>query len=429
MYTPMRSFFMSLLLVCPCGKRWTSDASVGSPAAVCPVCGRPLKPDVGGWRVLWPRLTLAAGATLLVVIVATVALARLLPTPSHQTPAITVEVEQREPSPSPVASSLPPLDPPAALTEKPILPLLDNLPTLAPPLEEPSRPRPAETTTPKSAEPPLKSVREMQEKDEFFQHLVISRVSRYRILDLDMGQNVQYVLVSRFRVEKKNEDGGMVVEQKVEGVRLSNADPAMHAKLNDLLQKTKGATFTLTLNARREVTKFEGGPEALKVFAGANPLGGPSFLLWSFLDRDGWKEMAQLSFFQPPPSPRRGERWQRPMTHSWGPLGNWDGKIHFQANGKQTGRERFDYQLELAYKPPRSAAGLPFEIGKSRFQIQTARGVIAYQADRGQVAAAEERFHVRGVLAVSFLGAESAVQMDEMQIFQLRIVDKNPLEP
>jgi len=47
----------------------------------------------------------------------------------------------------------------------------------------------------------------------------------------------------------------------------------------------------------------------------------------------------------------------------------------------------------------------------------------------GQVAAAEERFHVRGVLAGSFLGAESTVQMDEKQVFQLRIVDKNPFAP
>ena len=416
---------MSLLFVCPCGKRWTSENAV--PPSSCPDCGRPLSPvAVIGWRTLWPRLAFAAGATLLAVIVAGTALVHLLPAPRHETQSVVAD-DTTKSTPSPPVSEPPPPPPPPSLdlppppTMKTTLPLLDEPPSSAPPLDEPRRPRPAEPALVKPLDDAAKS--------EFFQHLVISRVSRYRILEMDMGQDVQYVLVSRFRIQKKNEDGGMVVEQKVEGVRLSNADPALHIKLNEMLQKTKGASFTMTLNARREVTKFEGGPEALKVFAGANPLGGPSFLLWSFLDRDGWKELAQLSFFQPPRAVRRGERWDRSMTHSWGPLGAWDGKVHFQSTGKQAGLDRYDYQLDLAYKPPTKSGGLPFEIGQSRFQIQTARGAIAYNPERERVAAAEERFHVRGVLAVSFLGVESAVQMDEMQLFQLRIVDKNPLEP
>jgi hypothetical protein len=60
--------------------------------------------------------------------------------------------------------------------------------------------------------------------------------------------------------------------------------------------------------------------------------------------------------------------------------------------------------------------------------VQTARGAIAYDPGRGRVAAAEERFHVRGALAVSCLGVDSVVDMDEMQVFRLRILDRNPWE-
>jgi hypothetical protein len=426
---------MKLLLVCPCGQRWMSE---DDRAVACPACGHPLVPiPVGGWRSMWPRLTLVAAATLLVVIITGVALVRLLPAPRHETPptnaavhnALRAKVEDHKASPTvPEAPPLPHLES-LPSPSKPVLPLLDNPSSLAPPLEKPSPPRSAKPSTAKPLELPPKTVPDLQAKDGFFQHVVISRVSRYRILDVDLGQNVQYALVSHFRVKKKRDDGSMVAEQKVESVRLSNADPALQGRLNELLQKTKGATFTITLNARREVTKFEGGPEAIKVFTGANPLGGPSFLLWSFLDRDGWKELAQLSFFQPPASPRRGERWERPMTHSWGPLGNWSGKVHFQFTDRREDLERFDYLLDLAYKPPGKGGALPFEIGNSQFQIQTARGVIVYRPSRGHVAAAEERFHVRGLLAVSFLGVESVVQMDEMQLFKLRILDRNPLEP
>jgi hypothetical protein len=426
---------MTVLFTCPCGQRWTSAEGRAAQPQTCPVCGRRLTPlTPGGWRSLAPRLALAATATTLAVILAGVLLAQLLPRRSTPQP---VAAEQTTPSaeaaPSRSDSVLtrevtpPPSSPvaPEKTTAVPVLPLLDN----PPPLEKPTAPPSSAPPLDKPKERPAATIPELPADKDFFQHLVISRVSRYRIAELDLGQNVQYVLVSRFHVKKKNDDGSLLVEQKVESVRLSNADPALQARLNELLQKTKGAAFTLRLNARREVTKFEGGPQKLAVLAGDNPLGGPSFLLWSFLDRDGWKELAQLSYFQPPAGVRRGERWTRPMTHSWGPLGNWDGKIHYQAGGKQAGHQRYDYQLELAYKPPPSTAGLPFEIGKSQFQIQTARGVLAYDPERGRVAAAEERFHVRGLLTVSLLGVESLVQMDEMQLFQLRIVDKNPLQP
>jgi hypothetical protein len=425
---------MSVLLVCPCGKRWSSEDVLDAAAARCPVCGRPLTPIAGGdWRALWPRLAFAAGATVLAVAVAAIALIRLLPATPHETSPEAVasrvpESEAELQKPLPQGTTEKPLltsRSSSALVAKPILPLLDSPPSAVPPLDAPSKPS---ALKPIEANPP-KGVPELQAKDDFFQHLVISRVSHYRILDLDMGQNVQYVFVSRFHVKKQNDDGSMVAEQKVEGVRLSNADPALQERLNELLQKTKGATFTMTLNPRREVTKFEGGQEAIKVFTGSNPLGGPGFLLWSFLDQDGWKELAELSFFQPPSSVRRGERWDRSLTHSWGLLGNWSGKIYFQSTGKQTGLDRFDYVLDLGYKPPSKGGGLPFEIGKSQFQIETARGVIVYQSSRKRVAAAEERFHVRGLLTVSFLGAEAAVQMDEMQLFQLRLLDKNPLGP
>jgi hypothetical protein len=197
------------------------------------------------------------------------------------------------------------------------------------------------------------------------------------------------------------------------------------------MHETKGATFRFTLNPRREVTQFEGPKEAPKVFQEANPLSGRTFLLWSFLDQDGWKELAEMSFFRPREPLRKGDRWARPMVHSWGPLGSWHGQVGFVHLGKQAGQERYDYLLDLTYRPPAAGAGaaaLPFQIGRADFRVHTARGAIAYDANRGLVSAAEERFGVRGTLGVAALGLESAVDMDEVQLFQLRVLDHNPLE-
>jgi hypothetical protein len=268
-----------------------------------------------------------------------------------------------------------------------------------------------------------------REGDQFYQEVAVGRVSAYRVLDNDLKQNVQYAFVSRFTVGKRAPGGGLAVRQKVEAVRLANADPALQARLNTLLQGTKGATFTMTLDPKEGVTGFKGDKEAVRVFAGADALGNPSFLLWSFLDQDGWKELAQVTFFQPEGPPRAGTRWSRKVAHSWGPLGNWAGQAAYAYAGKKAALDRYQYRLDLAYQPPRKGEdALPFQVGKADFRVPAAGGTIAYDPGRRRVAAAEERFHVRGVLSVSLLDVAAPVEMEEVQLFQVRILDRNPWE-
>jgi hypothetical protein len=277
---------------------------------------------------------------------------------------------------------------------------------------------------------PPESEPDWKEGDRFYQEVAFGRISRYRVLGLDLAQQVRYVILSSFTVRKKAADGTLEVDQKVESVQVAEADRAMQAQLEELLRKMKGATFHFTLNPRREVVRFEGGQEALRVFTGANPLGGTTFFLCSFVDQDGWKELAEVSFFRPRDRKVKDDRWSRPLTHSWGPLGRWEGQVGYIRNGRDGACERYDYALDLGYRPPAGGGGamLPFEVGKADFRIQTARGAIAFDADRGRVSHAEERFHVRGAVAVTALGVDALVEMDEMQIFQLRHHDRNPMQ-
>jgi hypothetical protein len=383
---------------------------------------------------LWPRLALAGGLTLAAVVALGALLLPFLPRRSRPTPE-SVAVASAQPAPhKPMAGrrvALPPRRqeppdsprPPARTAEQ----RPAEKPPAVPPLQPPPTPAPRPVLPP-AVKPPVAAVPDLKAGDSFYQEVVVGRVSRYLVLGSSVGQNVRYALLSRFTVERMLPDGGLVVRQKVEGVRLSNADPGLQARLDALLQKTKGATFTLTLNARRQVTRFEGGGAGPAVLGGVNPLGGQTFLLWSFLDADGWKELAELSLFRPERPLRKGEKWTRPLTHSWGPLGRWAGQVGFVHVGKEAGVDRFRYALSLAYQPPRpgAGAGLPFQVGRADFRIQTADGVLAWNAGRGRVSAFEERFHVRGQLAVSCLGVVTGVNLDEAQVFQVRILEHNP---
>src|SRR5262249_20729026 len=140
------------------------------------------------------------------------------------------------------------------------------------------------------AEAPQKPSITSVSKERFFQTVSVRRASGFRVQETDFLHSAQYTLISSFEVQKNTSDGSLVVRQKVEGVQLSDADPTLQRELNALLQKVKGATFRLTLNERREVTQLDGEPDALKVLNGQNLLGRQTYVLWSFLDKDGWKE-------------------------------------------------------------------------------------------------------------------------------------------
>jgi hypothetical protein len=369
-------------------------------------------------RFSWPRLAAVAAVTALVM----AALLLLLVYALRPVPVAPPEAPAQGP---------PPEEPPArfrtAATES-------YLPVTALPPPKPStegdKPAAVAPLPPPPAQPRADTAEKVPTRykagDTFTQEVIVTRRSAYRILGADVGQNVQYVFVSRLVVDRVERDGGLVVKQKVREARFSDGDPALQALLNDALKKTQGNTFEITLNARGEVTRFKGANDPLNVFAGKDPLAGQTFLLWSFLDEDAWKELAQLTFFRPEKPLQSGVHWSRSLSHSWGSLGSWRGQTTYTPAGQQAGRERITYTHEMSYQAPRGRDGLPFLVKKADFQPLAAGGTILFDAAKEKVADAEETFRVRGRLRVAVADAEAVVDMDETQVFRLRINEGSP---
>jgi hypothetical protein len=426
-----------VLFPCPCGQTLRAKNQDAGRSVDCPSCHATLRVPgtLPRQRALW-----LAGFSLLALGLAAGAIALILRALSPTEPE-----RHDPPSKGALASGN---DRDAGRSEKPepLVPaILESTPKRdgSPPLtisgdivpppelhtvrEPPTRSSELQTVR----EPPSTRTEKKTESYLFYQVVEVSRVSTFRVLDSDIKQGARYTIVSGFQIERKTADGGLVVRQKVEAVKLGEADAALQAQLNGLLQKMRGATFTLTLDAEGQVTRFEGEPDAIKVLTGSGLLGGQSFLMWSFLDQDGWKELAQATFFQPAKPLKPGATWSRKMAHSWGPLGRWTGQVVYAAAGKQGEMERIDYRLDLAYQPPRKgeATGLPFEVGRADFRLRQASGSLLYDPVRKRVAAAEERFHVVGRLPVAALGVTAVVDMEEVQLFKIRITEENPLKP
>jgi hypothetical protein len=261
----------------------------------------------------------------------------------------------------------------------------------------------------------------LKQGDVFFQELKVVQKPTYSILGVFFNTSLQYTVLSSFKVEKDGQEG-LQVTQKVEAAQLVQADALTQGILAPAVLKLPGTTFTIHLNPRMEVTKFAAGA---KPFQMANLLGGQGLQLASLLDQDGWKEMAELTFFQPNRSLEKNAKWSRKMTHNWGALGNWNGKIHYAYGGKEKGIHKVAYALDLAYQPPKKGGGM-LPINNAVFKPQIAGGLIHFDAERGKVTEAQERFHVRGRFNLNLLGQNSPVDIDEDQLFYFRIWERDP---
>ena len=232
-------------------------------------------------------------------------------------------------------------------------------------------------------------------------------------------------VVSLANEEDVASDGTVVVRQRIEATRLLEADAMARSAFGDLLTKLPGTTLRLTLNPGMEIVALDAEEGAFPIVTGGNPMAGQPLMMASLVDRDGWRELNQLTFFQPDRPLKPNDRWQRPLTHSWGPLGSWKGQADYHYEGEQEGLDCVVYDLKLSHQPPgaQAAGALPFRPANTTFQTEKAGGIILFDRQRGRVEQAGETFHVRGSMAIELLGQKVSIGVTEQQDFQLRIYE------
>lgn len=271
---------------------------------------------------------------------------------------------------------------------------------------------------------PLQLEWKLKPGDQFFQELRVVQKPSYNIQGIPFNTVLEYVVISSFNVEKAGANG-YEIQQKVEGAQLVQADALTQPLLTPAVNKLPGTTFNIHLDDKMEVKKFEAAGLPAAVMA----QGAIGLQVASLLDQDGWKEMARTTFFQPNRPLKVGEKWSQPMTHTWGALGSWSGRIHYAYGGGKGALHQFAFGLDIGYQPPKGKGGAGMlAINSAAFKAQQAGGVILFDADKGKVVEARERFLVRGRLALQLLGMNTPVDLEEDQNFHLRISDINPLK-
>jgi hypothetical protein len=464
---------MNVHLTCPCGRRQEVPIALAGKKTTCIGCGQPLSvPAVGvvvplarkgpvgakpraepspftlpsferptrqarrGISSRWANCLLLGICGILLLLVAGVGAVWL----GWHEPVVRLVAAHVEPPAAPEESSplpsapAPPAQPdtPPAPNEPPASVNLQSTvpvpPPADPPIAKPLDKQPPTVVKPlvqeKPVVPAVEVVLPFKAGDTFLQDLVVAQKSRFVVAGIPAATLLKYRIVSRYTVQKVQDDGAMTVQQKIEGAELILADDLTQGLLADRAARMPGTTFALEVSARGEPTKFTGAGGAIQA---AKLPGGLGVQMAALLDADGWKEMAQATFYQPEPLAKAG-MWTRPVTHNWGPLGSWAGKVSYAYPGPAKGPQvKVPYTLKITYQPrkgPGPAGALPFQIAGGKFQPPQAGGTLLFDTERRRVVAADERFHVRGTIELVLLGQNTATEVEEEQIFQMRIAEK-----
>jgi hypothetical protein len=260
-----------------------------------------------------------------------------------------------------------------------------------------------------------------------YQQVVVAQKSACRVQGLDSRCDLRYAVLSSLAISERYKRG-LDVEQKVEAAKLLHADEATQAVFSNLVQTLTGTRFTMGFSPQRELIRFEGAKDRAQAAAG--PAVGQAIQLASLIDRDGWKELARYSFFQPPKPLRPGARWEQGMTHGWGFLGSWTGQVSYRYAGQEGDLQRFPYAFKLTYVPPKPEARDPlFPVSRANFKHGEAGGTIYFDPGTRRVSRVEEQFHVKGQMSIEVLGQDLPVDLDEEQSFQVRLLERDPRLP
>jgi hypothetical protein len=246
----------------------------------------------------------------------------------------------------------------------------------------------------------------------------------------EFKQQIDHTVVVSFTVKKKSTDS-VVLEQKIEEYRVKSSGPGT-ADLKPP-EALKGATFTVTLNAKWEITKFEGYAAFIKKLAGDDP--AVEKVIGSVLPEDSFKSSAEEAFgFLPNKPVKKGDRWQRTLVYPLGPWGTltatndytYEGKHNEKVNGKDV--ERIAAAMTTKFKPPTAGSGaLGIQVIENDLQTKEAKQTIFFDAAAGRLVKSETKLRVEGKLAYSAAGRPVETEVKQEQTITAQAFDKNPL--
>jgi len=284
----------------------------------------------------------------------------------------------------------------------------------------------------------------------FWQEMTTQTEQNMKVMGTDVKQKQDQTFWYSWTPTKQETDGSWVIEQKIEGVKMSidiggnkvdfdstKENPTANP-LGDFFKALVGSKFTITLKPDFTVAKIDGRQEFIKKLVAANPQ--MEQLLNQILSEQALKEMAEASFgFVTGKEVKKGESWEKKSKLDMGPIGSYDNTFKYTYEGKNTdAKEEKDKKLDkikvettLKYSPPADpAAGntLPFRIKAANLASKDAGGTILFDGDKGRIDSSTLGLTLTGDLSIEIGGQTTKVELSQKQTTTVKTSDEKPAD-
>jgi hypothetical protein len=269
------------------------------------------------------------------------------------------------------------------------------------------------------------------EGDKFYVEDVSSMKQKLEFMGNKTEQSMKTTMITSYTVKKSGGGtggtDGAVLLQKIEAVTVKS-EAGLGGDLDKVMEKLKGATFTITLGPAGKITKFEGYTEFIKnLTEGMEEVGKFVKLL---ITEDVLKKSAEEAFgFLPPMEVSKGDTWKRESVLPFGPLGSFKAANDYTFQGTEDGLAKIGLKADLRYTPPKGDAGFGlFKISKGNLKSEAARGTLYFDPAKGRLARYNMAMVFRGSLTLDIMG-----NMVDMEVFidqssNSRVLNRNPLQ-
>jgi hypothetical protein len=265
-----------------------------------------------------------------------------------------------------------------------------------------------------------------QEGEKFYVEDISNMKQKITFMGKDIEQSMKTTMVTSYTVKKTGPESTTLV-QKIENVDVTSQG-GLGGDLDKMMEKLKGATFTLTLDKKGKITKFEGYETFIKNLT--EGMEEAAKFIKMMITEDVLKKSAEEAFsFLPDKDVAKGDSWKRNSVIPFGPLGSFKAANEYTYQGTEDGLAKIALKAQLTYAPPKGDAGFGglFKITKGNLKSEGARGTLFFDVDKGRLAKYSMAMIFRGGLTLDVMGNSIDMEVSIDQSSNSRVLNRNPL--
>jgi hypothetical protein len=272
---------------------------------------------------------------------------------------------------------------------------------------------------------PVKLQWKFKEGDKFYVEDISNSKEKIVFQGKDIEQKRKTTMVTSYQVKKVTPEGTVLVS-KIESVK-PVSEGGLGVDLDKILEKLEGATFTITLDKKGKLTKFEGYNEFMKKLTEGQEEVGK--IIKMMITEEVLRKSAEEAFSILPPNPvSKGDNWKFDNALSFGPLGSFKMTHHYTYQGMEEGLAKIGLKADMKYFPPKGEGGLGlFKVVRGNLKSEGANGKLYFDPEKGRLMKYSLAMIFRGTLTLDVMGQTIDVDVTIDQTGNSRVLNRNPL--